>query len=159
MPRRRKAFTAKRLAVALGAASGSMLVGSLIATHTVSAINPFYRYAIPAGWREPVLAPPEPSQPPPITYTPIGWGPDVLAGPPSAELPPEPELDAYDDTALLAEIGDPPPLPLEAEPEPTRTPAVIRIDAPAPPTVIQVETEPVAAAPAPPELTQPTALD
>ncbi|PAX07679.1 hypothetical protein CKY28_08525 [Sphingomonas lenta] len=130
-------LTGKRLAAALGAASGSMMLGSLIATHTVSAINPFYRFAAPAGWREPAYAPPEPTRPAPPTFTPIGWGPDVIAEPPRAEPPPAPEPDAFDDSELLAELEGPLP-PFEAEPTPM--PAVMRIESPR--TTVLSEPEP-----------------
>lgn len=167
MPRRRRLLTGKRVSFALAAASGTMLLGTVIATHTVSAINPFYRFAEAAGWREPVYAPPEPTQGVPIAYAPIGWGPDVLAPAPSAPLPPEPALDGYDDRALLAEL-EAPPLPPEELFEPAPMPAVIRADRPlpveavpaeqpAPAVLVQVVTEPAVAAPSPPPLEAPGA--
>lgn len=112
--RQRRNSTARHWTLALLATAASLGGGALIGSDTVSAMDPFYRYAAPERWRAPPLPGPGPAEaPPPIAYAPVRA--------PGFALPP---VESYDDPALRLEpdtyrepAWTPPPLDFDT-PEP-----------------------------------------
>lgn len=137
--RRRKQLTPKRLTAALGVLTASLVLGWLLASTTVSAIDPFYRHAFPSSWREPPPPIVETTAAPPIAYSPIGWNEAAFPFPPPAAAAPPTTADPYDDTALLADARDPglDPSGNAEKATPPDQPATL-IDPPAPAIALEI---------------------
>lgn len=142
MASRRPALTPKRLVLALGATSASVLIGALIASETVSAMDPFYRTVPSPRWREPAAPPFTSTQAPAVTYAPIGWSADPFPEP----SPEPPRPDPYDDALLLDGPASYAPLltSVDANPEPPPvdtpdplTPERTDAETPAPATIAE----------------------
>lgn len=126
-----------------GIAAGCVLLGTLLATDTLGAIDPRYRFA--AGWREAR----------PIGGTPFGTASTQAAAGVYSEIlpwerwappPPEPRF-AFDNPALLGAETDPPPVMRRARAEPDFEAETPWYREPPEPIEVARSPEPVAAAP------------
>ena len=113
--RRHRPDPARRWALAAFGVAASVGAGALIGSNTVSAMDPFYRFPSWGGSTRPVPVI-QPTQPPPITYSPVRT--------PDFAMPPV-DLAPYDDPVLLAEpdrYSEPDWTPPPFDDEPRRVP-------------------------------------